>query len=267
MRKNVLITGATGGIGKELCRQFAGHGYDVVLTGRSELRLSELSKELQEEYAVNAFYFACDFLNPYSCEELYRELKRQNIEIDILCNNAGFGIYGDFLDNELPAQQEMLEVNIRALTELCYFFGGDMRKRRSGRIINVSSIAGFMPGPYMALYYASKAFILSFTAALAKELQPYHVSVCALCPGIIQTPFYAKARADLRFSYLLRNMPPEPANQFAEKAYRRLMNRHKTVVVIGLKNKILILLSRLCRIRMTSGIVAWIQRKKQKNQE
>lgn len=267
MRKNVLITGATGGIGKDLCRQFAGHGYDVVLTGRSELRLSELSKELQEEYAVNAFYFACDFLNPSSCEGLYQELKRQNIEIDILCNNAGFGIYGDFLDNELPAQQEMLEVNIRALTELCYFFGGDMRKRRSGKIINVSSIAGFMPGPYMALYYASKAFILSFTAALAKELQPYHVSVCVLCPGIIRTPFYAKARADLRFSYLLRNMPPEPANQFAEKAYRRLMNRHKTVVVIGLKNKILILLSRLCCIRMTSGIVAWIQRKKQKNQE
>ncbi len=262
MDNTFLITGATGGIGKELCKQFASYGYNIILIDRDESELIEVSKQLEKDYKVYTYSIACDLLDSKACKDIYQELQKQEIEVSILCNNAGFGIYGDFLDTDFTKHEELIMVNLHALMELSYLFGKDMRNRKNGCIINLSSISGFLPGPYMASYYASKAFILSFTASLAKELKPYNIQVKALCPGVIKTMFYVKAKADLKYSWLLHYMPPESAKHFAKKAYKQMMNTNKLVVLIGMKNKIIVFLRKLVSIRMASNIIAWIQRKK-----
>ncbi len=261
--KSVLITGATSGIGKELAKEFAKHKFDLVLTGRNKEKLEYVSEELVKEYSIKCFTIVSDLRNENSSKYIYQKVKENNISIDILINNAGFGIYGDFLLEDLHKQNELIDVNIKAVMNLCYWFGKDMKDRKKGKIINLSSISGYLPGPYMASYYASKAFILSFSLALEKELKPYHVEVYTLCPEVINTPFYDKANANLKYSLLLKNMPPKSPQKLVKYVFKKIKKK-KYLLHPGLKNKCIIFLQRFLSKKITLFFVSKIQ-KKQKN--
>ena len=192
----VLVTGATGGIGTEFCNILAAQGNDLVLVSRSEAKLSELSERLERSYGIKAPIFPCDLADPETAELLYRSLAEQGVRVDILVNNAGFGDQGAFLDSVWERQDEMIRLNITALMHLAYLFGNDMRTRGFGRILNVASVAAFTAGPYMPVYFASKAFVLSFSQALGEELRGSGVTVTALCPGTTATGFWNAAGMD-----------------------------------------------------------------------
>ncbi|MDE6584117.1 MAG: SDR family oxidoreductase [Anaeroplasmataceae bacterium] len=262
MKNTVLITGATGGIGRELAKQFASAGDDLILVGRNEEKLQKLMKELLSFSKSQIEYFICDFRKESHGKELYEMVKQRNKVIDILVNAAGFGLYNSFLDEKINLQEELIEVNLVAMLNLCYFFGRDMQKRKKGYIINFASISGFFPGPFMATYYASKAFVLSFSLGLYKELKKDNIQVLAICPGVIDTPFYRKANAMKNQSFLLERMPPESPERFAKKAYRLILKRKEGYKVISIKNKILIFLSHFVPRKILSNIIAWIQAKK-----
>ncbi|KNC65995.1 short-chain dehydrogenase, partial [Pseudoalteromonas rubra] len=184
-----LITGASSGIGLELARLHAQQGGDLVLVARSENKLNALKKELEQSHGVNACVITADLTDPASAQTIYNETKRQGIEIDILINNAGFGGHGFFHERELQADLEMIQVNISSLTALTHLFVQDMTTRKHGKILNVSSTVSLLPGPLQATYYATKAFVTSFSQALAEELRDHGISVTALCPGPVATEF------------------------------------------------------------------------------
>lgn len=230
--KTVLITGASSGIGKSFCYGFAKRGYSLVIVARHKEPLEKLKQEIQKEYNVNIRVIAKD-LTQDTCRQLYDECK--DLDIDILVNNAGFGDSGAFLDRNLNKQLNMIRLNVLALVELTYLFGNDMKKRNSGGILNVASIAAFAPGPYMNIYYASKSFVLSFSQALAYELRDTHVSVTCLCPGPVNTDFFR--RADLLESPMWKFAPPASPEQVAEKAIKGCFN-HKDLVINSLSGKL-----------------------------
>lgn len=259
--KTILLTGATGGIGKELCDVFANHGYSLILVGRNKEKLEKLKNSLQQHYPVSVFLILADLSQFTAGYEIYHKLLELNLEVDILCNNAGLGVYGDFLERNIEDVQELLQVNLYALLELCHSIGNRMKERRMGKIINVSSISAYFPGPYMATYYASKSYILSFSVALAKEVKPYGITVSVVCPGVIPTAFYSKAKADLNNSYLLERMPLGSAKHLARTIYKKSM-RKKLIIKEGILNKIIMFLSIFLFNRMKANIVSWIQRKK-----
>lgn len=258
----MLITGATGGIGRALSKRFALAGDHLILVGRNEERLQGLMQELNHLSKAQIEYCICDFRKESYGRELYEMVKQRNKGIDILVNTAGFGLYNSFLDEKMNLQEELIDVNIVAMLNLCYYFGKDMQKRNTGYIVNFSSISGFFPGPYMATYYASKAFVLSFSLGLYKELKKDHIQVLAICPGVIDTPFYRKANAMKDRSYLLERMPPKSPERFAQKAYRLILKRKEGYKVIGIKNKILIFLSHFVPRKLLSNCIAWVQAKK-----
>lgn len=259
--KTILLTGATGGIGKELCNVFANHGYSLILVGRNKEKLEQLKNSLQKHYSVSVFVILSDLSLITAGYEIYHKLLELNLEVDILCNNAGLGVYGDFLERNIEDVQELLQVNLYALLELCHSIGNKMKERRTGKIINVSSISAYFPGPYMATYYASKSYILSFSVALAKEVKPYGITVSVVCPGVIPTAFYSKANADLNNSYLLERMPLGSAKHLARTIYRKSM-RSKLIIKEGILNKMIMFLSIFLFNRMKASIVSWVQRKK-----
>ncbi|MCO7187505.1 MULTISPECIES: SDR family oxidoreductase [unclassified Pseudoalteromonas] len=184
-----LITGASSGIGLELARLHAQQGGDLVLVARSEGKLNTLKNELEQAYGVNACVITADLTDPDSAQQIYTATRQQGIEVDILINNAGFGGHGFFHERELQADLEMIQVNISSLVALTHLFVQDMTARKSGRILNVSSTASFIPGPLQATYYATKAFVTSFSQALAEELKEQGISVTTLCPGAVATEF------------------------------------------------------------------------------
>lgn len=259
--KTVLVTGATGGIGSELCKVFAQHQYDLILVGRNEIKLSTLKEELQKLYPIQIDYILADFTLSNVGQAIYEEIIKKNLKVDILCNVAGLGVYGDFLERDLKDHKELLEVNLNAVLDFCHYFGNIMKKEGSGKIINIASISAFFPGPYMATYYASKAYILSFSIALAKELKPYGVGVSVVCPGVIPTEFYPKASADLKHSYLLKRMPLEKPKALAKTIYKKAMH-NKLIIKNGIINRIYIFLSSFLPLRIKASIVSWVQRKK-----
>ncbi|MDE6242304.1 MAG: SDR family oxidoreductase [Anaeroplasmataceae bacterium] len=259
--RTVLITGATGGIGSELCKVFAHHQYNLILAGRNEVKLLNLKAELQKEYPIQIDFILSDLSLPNASKTIYEQIIEKQLQIDILCNVAGLGVYGDFLDRNLEDHKELLEVNLHAVVELCHYFGNKMKKEGQGRIINIASISAFFPGPYMATYYASKAYILSFSIALAKELKPYNVDVSVVCPGVIPTEFYPKACADLKYSYLLKRMPLASPKALAKIIYKKAMH-NKLIIKNGVINRIYIFLSIFLPLRLKALIVSWVQRKK-----
>ncbi|QTL37885.1 SDR family NAD(P)-dependent oxidoreductase [Pseudoalteromonas viridis] len=184
-----LITGASSGIGLELARLHAQQGGDVVLVARSENKLIALKEELEHSYGVNASVITADLTDPAAAQQIYTATKQQGIEVDILINNAGFGGHGFFHQRELSSDLEMIQVNINSLVALTHLFVQDMTARQRGKILNVSSTASFIPGPLQATYYATKAFVTSFSQALAEELRDKGISVTALCPGAVATEF------------------------------------------------------------------------------
>lgn len=187
--KTALITGASSGIGLEFANLLAKDGYHVVLTARNEKRLSEIANELKAKHGVDVTVLAKDLSLTDAAEELTAEILAKGIEVDILINNAGFAAYGPFDETSWKDEKDMIQVNITALTTLTKQLLPGMIKRNRGKILNVASTAAFQPGPLMAVYYATKAYVLSFSEAIDYELSHTNVSVTALCPGATATNF------------------------------------------------------------------------------
>ncbi len=234
--KTALITGASSGIGLELARLFARDGYDLVLVARSQQQLMKLAEELQEKSSISVKVMAKDLSAASAPEEIYAELQQEAIEVDVLVNNAGFATYGMFAEIDLATELQEMQVNMVTLTHLTKLFLPGMLKKRFGRILNVASTAAFQPGPLMAVYYATKAYVLSFSEALANELHGTGVTVTALCPGPTRSGF--QKRADMEDSRLVSGKIMD-APTVARIGYRGLM-ASKTVVIPGLKNKVLV---------------------------
>ena len=241
MSKTALITGASGGIGYELALLFARDGYDCVLVARSKDKLDELAARLESEFRVKTMVLAKDLSKPNAVDEIYEEVSAGSMQIDVLVNNAGFTVFGLFAETELRAELEMLQVNVVALTALTKLFLKGMVGRRSGRILNLASTAAFVPGPLQAVYYASKAYVLSFSQALANELRGSGVTVTALCPGATRTDF--EKRGALEDSRLFQGRIAD-ATSVALAGYRGLM-AGKSIVIPGLGNKLLPVVVRL----------------------
>lgn len=190
-----LVTGATGGIGRELCAELTRDHGVLALVGRSQDKLDELAKNLAERFGVDVHVFVADFAQPGAVDALASQVQAANLQVETLVNNAGFGYDAPFAESSLERQRALVRTNDMALMELCHAFAPGMAARGHGGILNVASVAGFVPGPYMSTYYASKAFVQSFSSALHMELRPHGVHVTALCPGPVRTPFWDNADA------------------------------------------------------------------------
>ncbi|MBE0339666.1 SDR family NAD(P)-dependent oxidoreductase [Paenibacillus sp. 23TSA30-6] len=249
MGKTVLITGASGGIGKELADRFAKDGHNMVLVARSEAKLVELAKGYRERYGVHVKVFAKDVTSPGVAEDIAAELKKEGIAVDYLVNNAGFGLYGSFLETELEQEMNMIDVNVKALTIMTKLFLPDMVKRRQGGVMNVASVAAFYPGPLMAVYFATKAYVLSFTEALENELTGTGVTVTALCPGPTATGFID--RSDVGSSKLYQSGVME-VGVVADEAYRDFL-RGKTLIIPGAIHRFITSLPRFLPRKMMTG--------------
>jgi short-subunit dehydrogenase len=234
-RKTALVTGASGGIGLELAKIFARKKYNLVLTARSRDKLEDLAGKLKKDYDADSRVIVKDLAKADSTQELFDEIHKDGIAIEILVNNAGFGKLSSFSRSDLANTLQMIQLNITTLTHLTRLFLPSMLERKSGRILNVASMAAFQPGPYMAIYYASKAYVLSFSEALSEELSGSGVTVTALCPGPTKTGF--QARAGIKNSRLIQSLGFMESNMVAEAGYRALMHG-KRVAVPGILNKV-----------------------------
>jgi short-subunit dehydrogenase len=245
-RKSALITGASGGIGLDLARLFARDGYRVILVARSEAKLREHAAALGGDYVV------ADLTNPDAPAEIYSKTG----DVDVLVNNAGFGTYGPFADSDPAREIEMIQVNVAALTHLTRLFLPGMVRKRSGAIMNVASTAAFQPGPLMAVYYATKAYVLSFSEAIADELRHSGVTVTALCPGPTRTGFVDVAK--MGESGLFKRLKPMTSAEVARIGYEG-MRSGKRVVVTGVMNKLVAQSVRVSPRRVVTTIVRKMQ--------
>ena len=235
-RQTALITGASSGIGLELSRIFASRNYDLVLVARGRERLERLADQLAADFDVQTRVFSGDLSERETVGNLEGELTSEGVVIDILVNNAGFGIYGAFSDIDFENEHRMMQLNMVSLTDLTKRILAGMLDRGQGKILNVASTAAFQPGPLMAVYYATKAYVLSFSEALAVELKGTGVTVTCLCPGPTDTEFAGTARMEgSRLFSLLKVMDPEDV---ARAGFEGLM-KGEQVVIPGLGNRLL----------------------------
>ena len=221
MIKTALITGASCGLGYEFAKIFASRKCDLVLVARNKEKLEEIKTELEEKYPVNVIVIARDLTESDAADTIYNKLKILGIRVDYLVNNAGFGDNNGYFYTEWQRQEQMVKLNVLALMHLTHLFGNDMRRRGDGKILNVASIAAFMPGPYMSVYYASKAFVLSFSQAIGAELRKDGVTVTALCPGPTATGF--EAAANLEKARMFKIFKPAAAADVAKTGYFAMM--------------------------------------------
>jgi len=231
-----LVTGATSGLGLEFATLLGRDRNDVVLVARTRERLEVVARGLSEEFGVLAIVIECDLSKPGAVRDLLRELEERRIAVDVLVNNAGFGVYGTFASTPVEDELRMIEVNVAAVTALAKGVLPGMLDRGWGRILNVASTAAFQPGPLMAVYYATKAYVLSFTEALAEELSGSGVTVTALCPGPTETGF--AAASNMESSRLFRTFRPMSSAKVAAYGYRALQ-KGKRVAVPGVRNRLM----------------------------
>lgn len=232
-RKVALVTGASAGLGEQFARLFAKDGHDVILVARSAERLEALAATLRKDHNVTAHVLPADLGKPEAAGQIFDKVRAQGLEVEFLVNNAGFGSAGAFLDQDLAREAEMVEVNCTSLLKLTHLFARPMRERKSGRILNVASTAGFQAGPYMATYYATKAFVVSFSEALAYELKGTGVSVTCYCPGATHTEF--AARAGNAKSRLFQRSGVAQAPDVAADAYQSMM-KGRVLAIHGVLN-------------------------------
>lgn len=236
-RKTALITGASKGIGKELVKIHASKDDDLVLVARSRNQLILLKEELETQYkTIRIEVIVKDLTVSGSAEEIYEELKTKNIQIDYLINNAGFGEYGFFVDANWDRFEKMIDLNIKTLTHICHLFLPDMIRRKQGKIMNISSTAAFQPGPMMAVYFASKSYVLHLSEALNNETKEWGVSVTAFCPGPTDTYFMKDSK--LEKSNLVKNKKLPSSHAVALSGYNAMM-RNQPVKVYGFLNKVI----------------------------
>jgi short-subunit dehydrogenase len=250
-RKTALITGASGGIGKAIAEQFARDDIDLVITARSVDTLQSLSAAWSTKHDVKVTVLASDLAQPGAAQVLADTLLSQGIVIDYLVNNAGYGMYGIFRDSHLEDELAMMTINMTSLTVLTKRFLPHIIERK-GKIMNVASTAAFEPGPYMAVYYATKAYVLSFTEALASELEDTGVTVTALCPGPTRSGFQDKAA--MNNSALVKGKKLPTADEVGQAGYRAMM-AGKRVFVPGFMNKLLVQAIRFLPRSMVTAIV------------
>ncbi|MFQ5512239.1 MAG: SDR family NAD(P)-dependent oxidoreductase [Candidatus Krumholzibacteriia bacterium] len=235
-KKTALITGASFGIGYELARQFGRAGYDLVLVARNEDKLDEVAAELTGAFGIDVGVVPKDLTADRAPDKIFEKLHANSITIDVLVNNAGFGTRGLFYKNEMGKELDMIRLNIMALVHLTRLFLPSMVERGNGKILNVASTAAFQPGPLMAVYYATKAFVVSFSEAVSNEVEGTGVTVTALCPGPTYTEF--QKRAGIEQSKLFGRGMVMTAEDVAVQGYQALMEG-KGVVITGFKNKLL----------------------------
>lgn len=227
MTKTALVTGATSGIGNALAKLLAADHYDLILVSRNDEKMKKIKSELTDRSVT---IIKKDLSQFHAAKEVFDEVKRDGLTVDLLINNAGFGLVGTFDSLPIERQNEMIQLNCAALTELTYYFLPDLRSK-FGKIMNVASTAAYQPGPFMAVYFASKAYVLSFSEALAEELDKSGVSVTALCPGPTHTNFGSVAQAE-NIKMFSRTMDVQTV---ARIGYRAMM-KGKQVVVTGKLN-------------------------------
>ena len=251
MKPVALITGASSGIGAELARVFAAHGHELVLVARRQDRLAALAAEIAAAGRPRPAVLALDLGRRDAVATLAAELSARGLEPAIVVNNAGFGLSGPAAALDRGEQLAMIDLNVRALTELSLAFIDSLARHRGG-ILNVASVAAFLPGPGMAVYYASKAYVLSFSEALHRELAGRGITVTALCPGPVPTEF--QARSGMRLNFAARSLQI-PAARVAQIGYDGFM-RGKRVVIAGIGNRIGVFLMRLAPRALLTRAVA-----------
>ena len=257
-RPVTLITGASAGIGVALARVFYRHGHDLALVARRADRLHALADEVAASGGRRPIIIACDLLQPGAVQRIGEALSAQAAEPQFVVNNAGFGLVGLATARDRAEQLQMIDLNVRVLTELSLAFVDSVARHRGG-ILNVGSMSGFLPGPGMAVYYATKAFVLSFTEALHSELKPRGIRVAVLCPGPVPTEF--AARAGIKGGQLTPSIITQSAEQVAEAGYQGLMEGHRTIVP-GLLNRLITVLIRLIPRRFILAFVDARQRRR-----
>jgi short-subunit dehydrogenase len=253
-KETAVVTGASFGIGRDLAEICAREGHDLVLVARTQEKLESVREELERRFAVSSRVYAMDLTESAAPNELCAALEKKGIEVELLVNNAGFGSAGPFVEADLQLQLDMIQLNIKALTHLSRLLLPPMVERGRGRILNVASVAGFQPGPFMAVYYASKAFVLSFSEAMAEEVRGKGVTVTALCPGPTATEFQARAKME---SSRLRRLGLMSSRAVAEQGYRGMMGG-RTVVVAGLMNRLLVQSLRLSPRFVVRKVAKWL---------
>lgn len=256
--KTALITGASSGIGLELAHLFARDGYRLVLLARNRNTLRQIGDDLQARYSVTVRIAPKDLAHPATPTELYQELQEAGVVLDVLVNNAGFGLSGAFQSTDWNIENEMMQVNIVAATHLTKLFLPQIRARE-GKIMNVASTAAFQPGPFMSVYYASKAYLLSFSEALAEELEGSGVTVTCLCPGPVKTNF--QRRAYLEGTAMVNSPLLVDVREVARLGYEGMM-RGKRLVIPGWKNRAGVELLRISPRAVVTKVVRRLQEKK-----
>tara|TARA_B100000214_G_scaffold373438_1_gene353771 strand:+ start:5106 stop:5873 length:768 start_codon:yes stop_codon:yes gene_type:complete len=251
-RECALITGASSGIGLEIAKVLASQNYDLIICARREKELQDLADEITRRYTVNCKVIVADLTTEKGVDSLVKD----SGVVDILVNNAGFGILGNHLDMQLGRQLEMIELNIHALTRLSHEFGNLMVKKGKGKIMNVASIASYISGPSFAVYCATKAYVLSYSRALHKELKNKGVTVTALCPGYVTTGFQEVAGMELSKMEKLTAVPVKKVAEIAVKS----MHKGKREVMPGVVNKPLPLVTKITPMWLHLIIVKWVLR-------
>ena len=242
MKETVLITGASSGIGLELAKCFAADKANLILVARTTAAMENLAAELRAEHSIETHVITADLAQPDTAQKIFDELKEgRGISVDVLVNNAGFGLHGSFAELPLHHQLEIIQVNITALVALTGLFLPEIIQRKRGGILNVGSVAGFFPGPNMAVYYASKAFVLSFSEALHEELRGTGVSVTNLCPGPTESNFFKVARGHRSRELQIAKMSTDEVARAGHRAFRT----GQCVKVPGTKNRLLVQLPRI----------------------
>jgi uncharacterized protein len=250
----VLLTGASSGIGYELAKLFARDGYNLILVARFLEPLERVAQELRDGYHADVRCLASDLSDPSAPETIYNYLQEQSLHVDILVNNAGFGNLGAFSPTDVRIHREIIQVNIVSLVHLTHLLLPAMKERNTGKVLNVASTAAFQPGPFMAIYYATKAFVLSFSDALRVELKGSGITVTTLCPGPTKTNF--GNRANVGHIPLFKTGVSKNAKSVAEIGYKG-MQRGKGIVIPGFLNKAGVIIVRL----MPRKIISYILKK------
>lgn len=250
-RPTALVTGGSGGIGLELAKVLARNGFDLVLVARKRDTLEAAAGQLEGKFDVRVHVFAADLRRREAPQEIFGFLQNENIPIEVLINNAGFGLGGEFSETAVERELEMIQVNIVALTHLTKLFLAPMIKRKSGRVLNVASTAAFQPGPLMAVYYATKAYVLSFSEALSEELRNSNVTVTALCPGPTLTDF--ADTAEVSSSRVAQAFGKADAADVAKYGFDAMMSG-KRLAIPGIKNKILAQANRIAPRALSAKI-------------
>lgn len=252
-----LVTGSSSGIGREIARGFAARGHDLLLVARDAVRLSSLAEELERRHGVRAVALPADLSRPDTPAGLAAACASGGWEVDILVNNAGFGTNGPFASSDPDAEAAQVQVNVAALTALTRVFLPGMVSRRSGGVLNVASTAAFQPGPWMAVYYAGKAYVVSFTEALAVELRGTGVTASVLCPGPTRTEFQARAGIDLSGVPIAKRELMMDAATVAEAGIRGFL-AHRTIVIPGPANRLGVLAVKIlprALVRRVTGVL------------